>query len=200
MAISVDEATRMFNEAIREAIGRQSLWYLIQAGLMVLGGVMALIFPFLSLLSVVFLLGWLLIFSGVAQGLSLIGARHAPHFWMQLISVVLAILVGFLFLTRPGEGVLTLTLFLIVFFMIEGAAKISFSLMVRPLPNWGWVMASGALGVLLSAYLLFNAQQSAMWLLGVLLGINLISQGLALGYFAWRIRHPDDTELAGRAS
>ena len=29
---------------------------------------------------------------------------------------------------------------------------------------------------------------TAIWLLGVLLGIQLISEGLALGYLAWRVR------------
>lgn len=199
MTISIEEATRIFQDAVREAIERQSFWYLVQAGLMVMAGVLALVFPILSSISVVLMLGWLLIFIGITQGLGLIGARHAPHFWMQLISVVLAILVGFLFLTRPGEGLTTLTLFLILFFMVEGVTKISFSLMVRPLPNWGWVMASGMLGALFSGYLLFNVQLTASWLLGLLLGINLISQGMALGYFAWRVRHPKNTEAAGTA-
>lgn len=200
MTISIDDATKVFQDAVRQAIERQSFWYLAQAGLMIVGGILALIFPMFSSLSVVFMLGWLLIFSGIVQGVSLIGARHAPHFWMQLVSVVLAMLVGFLFLTRPGEGLITLTLLLIMFFMVEGIAKISFSLMIRPLPNWGWVTASGVLGVLLSGYLLLNAQLTAMWLIGLLLGINLISQGAALGYFAWRVRHPSDAEIAGRAS
>ena len=47
----------------------------------------------ISSTAVVVLLGWLLIISGVAQGLSLIGARHVPHFWLQLISVILAVLI-----------------------------------------------------------------------------------------------------------
>lgn len=195
MTISIDDATRIFQNAVREAIERQSFWYLVQAGLMVVTGVLALVFPLFSSLSVVIVLGWLLIISGIAQGLSLVGARHAPHFWVQLVSVVLAILVGFLFLTRPGEGLVTLTLLLIMFFMVEGVAKISFSLMIRPLPNWGWVTASGVLGVVLSGYLLFNAQGSAMWLIGLLLGVNLVSQGAALGLFAWKVRHRSDAEI-----
>jgi hypothetical protein len=40
---------------------------------------------------------------------------------------------------RPGEAVVTLTLLLIVFFMVEGFAKLVFSITIRPLPNWGWV-------------------------------------------------------------
>ena len=51
-----------------------------------------------------------------------------PNFWLQLVSAVLSIIVGVLFLHRPGEAVATLALLLIVFFMVEGFAKLVFSL------------------------------------------------------------------------
>jgi hypothetical protein len=62
------------------------------------------------------------------QGISLIGAQNVPNFWLQLVSAVLSIIVGVLFLHRPGEAVATLALLLIVFFMVEGFAKLVFSL------------------------------------------------------------------------
>jgi hypothetical protein len=37
---------------------------------------------------------------------------------------------------RPRGSGFTLTLLLIVFFMVEGFAKLLFSLTIRPLPNW----------------------------------------------------------------
>jgi uncharacterized membrane protein HdeD (DUF308 family) len=104
------------------------------------------------------------------------------------VSAVLSIIVGVLFLRRPGEAVVTLALLLIVFFMVEGFAKIVFSLTIRPLPNWGWVLASGIVGILLSFYLLANLTTTAVWLLGVLLGIQLICEGVALSSLAWRVR------------
>jgi uncharacterized membrane protein HdeD (DUF308 family) len=71
--------------------------------------------------------------------------------------------------------------------MVEGISKIIFSLTIRPFPNWGWVLASGVIGVLLSLYLLSNPA-AAVWLLGLLIGIMLISEGAALGYLAWQVR------------
>ena len=65
-------------------------------------------YPVISSTAVVALLGWLLIISGVLQGLSLIGARRVPHFWLQLISVILAVLIGLLFLRDPAQGILTI--------------------------------------------------------------------------------------------
>jgi len=105
---------------MRETVKRFSLWYLIEGVLLVVAGILAVVFPVVSSAAAVILLGWLLIVSGVLQGISLIGAHHVPHFWLQLISVILAVLVGLLFLRNPAQGMLTITLLLIVFFMIEG--------------------------------------------------------------------------------
>ena len=185
---SLESAAQVMREAMREAVKRHSLWYLVQSALMILGGILALFYPILSSFAVVLFLGWVLIISGVVQGISLIGAQNVPHFWLQLVSVVLSVIVGVLFLRHPGEGLLTLTLLLVVFFMVEGMSKIIFALTIRPFPNWGWVLVSGVIGILLSFYLWASLPVTAIWLLGVLLGIQLICEGVALGYLAWQVR------------
>ena len=58
----------------------------------------------------------------------------------------------------------------------------------RPFPNWGWLLASGLIGILLAIYLLSSLPITAIWLLGFLVGVLLISEGVALGYLAWRVR------------
>jgi uncharacterized membrane protein HdeD (DUF308 family) len=186
--LSLEAAAQVMRDAMRETIRRHSLWYLVQGGLMVLGGILALVYPVLSTAAVLLLLGWILIITGVIQGISLIGARSVPHFWLQLVSVVLSVIVGVLIIRHPAEGLLTITLLLIVFFMIEGISKVIFSLTIRPFPNWGWVLASGVVGILLALFLWASLPVTAVWLLGVLLGILLISEGAALAYLAWQVR------------
>ena len=188
MSMSVEAAAQALREAMRETVKRHSLWYLIQGALMVLAGILALIYPLVSSVAVVLFLGWLLIISGIVQGISLIDTRYVPHFWLQLVSVVLSVIVGVLFLRHPGEGLLVLTLLLIVYLMVEGISKVIFSLTIRPFPNWGWVLASGIVGMVLALYLWGSLPVTAVWLLGVLLGIQLICEGAALGYLAWQVR------------
>lgn len=188
MANDLDTAAEAFRSAMRSTIRRHSLWYLIQGILLLVAGALAIIYPLISAVAVILLLGWLLIISGVLQGIGLIGARHVPHFWLQLISAILAILIGFLFLRDPGQGLVTITLLLIIFFMIEGVSKIVFALTIRPLPQWGWVLASGIVGVLLSIFLLAYLPITAVWLVGLLLGIQLISIGAAIATLAWQVR------------
>jgi len=130
--------------------------------------------------------GCALIVSGVVQGISLIDARDVPHFWLQLVSVVVLVIVGVLLLRHRGAGLLTLLL--LVYFLVEGISKVIFSLTIRPFPNWGWVLASGVVTILVAFYLWASLPITAMWLPSVLLGIQLICEGAALGSLAWQVR------------
>src|SRR5262249_16474515 len=178
MTMSVEAAAQALREAMRETVRRYSTWYLIQGVLMVIAGIVALLYPFVSSVALVLFLGWILIISGIVQGISLIGTQNAPNFWLQLVSVVLSIIVGVLFLRRPEEAVVTLALLLIVFFMVEGFAKLKFSLTIRPLPNWGWVLASGIVGILLSLYLLANSPRQRS-------GCSVCCSGSSLSAKGW---------------
>jgi uncharacterized membrane protein HdeD (DUF308 family) len=187
MTMPLDEAAATMREAMRETVKKYSIWYLAQGVLMIAAGTLALIYPVIASVAIVKLLGWVLIISGALQAIGLIGARHVPHYWLSLISVVLAIVIGLLLLRQPESGLMIMTVLLIVYFMVEGISKTIFALTIRPFPNWGWVLASGIVGILLAVYLWANMPVSS-GVLGVLLGILLISEGAALAYLAWKIR------------
>ena len=64
MTMSLDAAAQVMREAMRETVRRHSLWYLVQGGVIILAGILALVFPVASSFAAVLLLGWLLIISG----------------------------------------------------------------------------------------------------------------------------------------
>jgi uncharacterized membrane protein HdeD (DUF308 family) len=68
MTMSLDDAAQVMREAMRETVKRHSLWYLVQGGVMIVAGILALVYPIASSFAVVLLFGWLLIISGVVQG------------------------------------------------------------------------------------------------------------------------------------
>jgi uncharacterized membrane protein HdeD (DUF308 family) len=175
-------------DAIRDTVRRYSLWYLVQGILMVVIGVLALIYPWIASVAIVRLLGWFLIISGVLQAIGLIGAREVPYFWLELISAVLAIVIGLLLLRHTDAGLLFFSVLFVVYFMIEGIVKTIFALAIRPFPNWGWVLASGLIGILLSLYLWANLSTVSEGMLGFLFGIMLVVEGAALTSLAWRVR------------
>ena len=188
MATSLEAAATAMRDAMRDTVRRYSLWYLVQGVLMVVMGILALIYPWIASVAIVRLLGWYLIISGVLQAIGLIGAREVPYFWLELISAALAIIIGLLLLRHTDAGLLFFSVLFVVYFMIEGIVKTIFALAIRPFPNWGWVLASGLVGIALSLYLWSNLSTASEWLLGLLFGILLIVEGAALTSLAWRVR------------
>ena len=188
MAMTMAQASAAMREAMRETIKRYSTWYLLEGVLLVVAGVVALIWPYVASVALIFLLGWILIVSGVLQGIGLIGAKDVPHFWLQLVSAVLALLIGILLLRNPRAGLLIMTVLLIVYFFVEGISKVIFAMNIRPFVGWLWVLLSGIVGLLLGAYLWANMPVASEWVLGVLLGIQLIVEGAALALLAWMVR------------
>jgi uncharacterized membrane protein HdeD (DUF308 family) len=186
--MSLDAAAAAMRDAMRDTVRRNSLLYLLQGILMVVTGLLALIYPSLASVAIVRLLGWLLIISGVLQGIGLIGAGEVPYFWMQLLSAVLAIVIGVLLLRHTDAGLLLFSVLFLIYFMIEGMVKVIFAFIIRPFPNWGWVLASGLLGIVFALYLWANLSTVSDWMLGVLLGVFLLVEGTALSSLAWRVR------------
>lgn len=172
---------------VHTTVRRHAWLFLVQAVLMVVAGLVAMVYPLLTSLAVSFFLGWTLVVSGVVQAITLVATSRVPHFWLQLISAVLAIVTGVLFIRNPGAGVVTLALLLVIYFMVEGIAKVLFALTVRPLPNWIWVLVSGGVSIALSVFLILNPLLSLV-ALGVFIGLQLLSEGLAIGWLAWTVR------------
>jgi uncharacterized membrane protein HdeD (DUF308 family) len=185
--MSLSDASDALRLAMRETVRRHAILYMMQGVLMVVGGVVAVLYPLFTTVALAIFVGWTLIIMGIVQAIGLIGATKVPHFWLQLISVVLALVIGWLFIRNPAQGVETLALLMIVFLMIEGIAKIVLALTIRPLPRWGWMLGSGLIGVLLSAWLLANPNVSIV-ILGLFFGITLILEGAALAVLAWEAR------------
>ncbi|MBA3324385.1 MAG: DUF308 domain-containing protein [Rhodobacteraceae bacterium] len=191
MAITVNEASAVLREAVRESIRSRSLLFLIQGGLLTLAGALALVFPVIFGTGVLVVIGWLLVLSGLIQALGLIGATKVPYFWLQLVSVALGVVVGFLLISRPEAGLLAVALLLVVYFMIEGVSRIVFALMIRPMNDWLWLLGSGVVGIVVAIILAANLGGAAHWLLGTLVGVYLIAAGGSLGYLAWNLRRAD---------
>ncbi len=188
MEQSVSELGSLMREALRRTVRRYSPFYLAQGLLMIVLGVVALVYPLITSVALVVTLGWLLILHGLLQAIGVIGAKDVPYFWLQLLSAVLAGVVGLLLLSQPVEGVLVLSLLLIVFLTSSGMARVVFALTIRPLPSWGWLLLSGIAGILLGFVLWSMLPDVAGWLIGVLLGTYFIVEGAALAAFALALR------------
>jgi len=143
-------------------------------------GLCAIMVPQLFTVAIVVFLGWILLFGGIVHVSRAFVFQNMPGFGWWLFMGVLQVLVGLLFITKPVAGALTLTMLMTVFFALEGVAKISLAVMMRPLANWGFILFSGFTALIFALIIWFSWSESAHWLLGLFLGINMVFLGWSL--------------------
>jgi len=156
--------------------------FLIEGILLVILGLAAMILPPLASLAVTIFLGWMFLISGIA-GLALtFWARAMPGFWWSLFSAVLAIVAGIVLLAQPVQGTLTLTIVVGAYFLAEGVVTIMYALEHRKelSERWGWLLTAGIMDILVAGIILAGLPGSALWALGVLVGINMLFGGATL--------------------
>lgn len=97
---------------------------------------------------------------------------------------------GLILLWWPLSGAITMTLLLAIFFLIEGIASILYARdHKRELSaRWSWMLISGIIDLLLAAFIFVGLPVTAVWAVGLLVGINMIFGGCALAGIALRAR------------
>ena len=155
--------------------------FLAQGIVMMVLGFLAVAVPILATLAVEIFVGWLFFVAGLFRAVWVWRSRQTPGFAWSFLAAVLAIVLGVVLIARPLAGVLTLTMVLVAFFIIEGIASIVDAIEHRQhLRSWGWVLFSGVIDLLLAYLIWAGWPSSASWAIGLLVGINMLFLGLSL--------------------
>jgi uncharacterized membrane protein HdeD (DUF308 family) len=183
-------AAAEIRSAVNAAIHRHWGLFLFEGIVLIVLGTLAVLVPAVASLAATIVFGWILLLSGVMGLISTLRARQSPGFGWSLLSAVLGIAAGIILLATPLQGVLSLTAVLIAFLIIEGVATVLFALEHRKGASgrWSWLLASGILDIGLGGILLAGLPGTAVWALGLLVGINMIFGGWALVWMALHAR------------
>ncbi len=143
-------------------------------------GLCAIVIPRFFTVATVIFLGWILLVGGIIHISRAFVFSNMPGFGWWTFMGVLQMVVGYLFITKPMAGALTLTMLITVFFALEGAAKIFLALMMRSLTNWRFILFSGVTALIFALVIWISWPETAHWLVGVFLGINMVFLGWSL--------------------
>ena len=159
-------------------IRRDWWWFLALGILLFIGGVAALSCPFFSSVILVMVLGVVLIVSGIATIVGAFWAGKWSAFFLQLLVGILYVMAGLAIRDTPMESTALLTLFIAAFFIVVGAFRIVVALVER-FPQWGWVLFNGVVTLTVGIIIYDTFPASALWLIGLLVGIELLFNGLS---------------------
>ena len=156
-------------------------WKLVltEGVILIAAGVVAIVIPQLITKGIELLIGILLVIAGAVQALRSLRAEGLSKMIFPLATGLVALVAGVLLLAHPKAGILTLTIILTIVFVVGGIAKLIMAAYLRETSIWGWFVISGLIGIVLAGIVWASLPGSSYWLMGLLLGIDLIFFGLA---------------------
>ena len=146
---------------------------------MLICGIAAIALPLVSGIGVVIIVAWVVLVAGVSH---LFLAFHTHSVGGVLWQILLALIygaAGVFMLMNPVAGLVTLTLVLAVFLLIEAALETALYFQVRGKVNAGWVLFDALVTLVLAILIWSQWPSSSLWFIGTLVGISLIFSGIS---------------------
>lgn len=162
---------------------REHWWlFLIEGIVLVVLGAAAILVPQIASLAAAIIFGWVLLFGGAVGLVTTIMGRHAPGFVWSFFSAMVAIAAGVALIGWPEGGVASLTLVLAAFLTIDGVLSTFYALEHRRhgSQRWIWLLVNGVLDLVLATLIILWFPAVAPWVLGLILGIDLVFAGTGL--------------------
>lgn len=169
-------------------------WFLGLGIALILLGTIALGASVLMTLATMVFIGWLMIVGGVVEVVHAFGIKHWGGFFIDLLTGILYVVVGFMIVANPGATAVTLTLLIAMFLIFGGIFRIVTAIIVR-FQNWIWLILHGIVNLLLGILIWRQWPFSGLWVIGFFIGIDMIFNGwslVMLGLAAKKL--PTDTQ------
>lgn len=171
----------------RHTLRMRSWQFVIVGALMALLGVIAMIYAGVTTALSVMFLGAVLLIGGVIEiAHSFTRSAGWGSFFLDMLAGVLYLVAGGLILANPAVSAAALTLLIAMVLVVAGVFRIISALTAWP-PVWGWVLVHGIIGAGLGLLLWSQWPLSGMVFIGLVIGIELLLNGvtlLMLGFMA----------------
>jgi len=155
---------------------------LVALGLLAFGSVLA------TTVVAVGFLGVLLLIGGV---LSIIFAFTSGSWGVGILRGLVGLLflfAGWILLTRPVVGALTLTVLMAWYFIFSGIVKMVTSIVERQM-RWGWSLVFGAITFILGVFLLVHWPVTGLYAIGLFVAIDLLMTGISAIVMSLELRN-----------
>ena len=179
----------------------QKHWrWLFALGATTLGlGALAIVIPFVAILTFEITIGTIFIVGGAAHALYSFWAREWGGFLFELLGGILYLLVGLMLLGNPGGGVLMLALLVAILLIMQGVVQLVLSFELRPMFSWSWMFTSGIVALLLGILIWAPWPSTDFWLIGLFVGISLLFSGWSTVILALSTQYPAEHQPATAA-
>ncbi len=167
----------------------------ISGTLFILFGLAGILFPSMMSLTTTILVGYLMLFAGISAGMMTYKSNRED--WMGWLKSFVLVLSSLFIVFYPVQGAAALGLVFAIYFFTDAFASFSLAFSLRPQKIWlVWLfnaITSLALGVLF----VIGWPMSSLLLIGILVGISLLFDGIALLLGGAFVQDIDDENING---
>jgi uncharacterized membrane protein HdeD (DUF308 family) len=171
---------------------------------LIIFGVLAIALPIISSLGVAIVIGWLVIFAGVAQLFHAFQSKGIGHIVWKILVAAFYLVAGANLIARPALGAAGLSLVLGIFLIAEGIADVIAYFATRKSGSSLWVLLDGIITLALGFMIWNHWPSGSLWIIGTFVGISMVMTGISRLMMALAVRklasHIDDRPLRERAA
>ncbi|MCD2195227.1 DUF308 domain-containing protein [Actinomycetospora endophytica] len=158
--------------------GRRSGWDIVLGIVLVVVGLLVLANAALATVVSIFFIGWAAVIGGIVLLVQAVVRRKEGSVWSMIVGGAVLLVLGIFVLRNPAAGLVTLTLVAGALFLVVGVTRIAMS---GAVPEGRWiVVTSGVISVLLGLLVLLNLTTASVLLLGILLGVQTLLEGVTV--------------------
>ena len=178
----------MTTHSVTEEIKNRSAWSIFMGAVTAALGVFLIVYPLAAAAMTTVLLGWALIFAGIAHFVFALHSQTAGNFFLKVFLSVLYGICGIALAFFPIAGVAALTGIVGTLFLIQAGLLTATAFQLKPLEGWGWVLADAAASLLLAVLILAGWPSSSVWAIGTLVGVSVLMGGISRIMISAKIR------------
>jgi uncharacterized membrane protein HdeD (DUF308 family) len=153
---------------------------IISGILFIIAGAVAIIYPVVGSISIVFVIATLFIIAGIVK--SYLAFKAHNNSAGAFFKAVILLLTGVLLFVYPVAGTATLAILLAVYFFIDGFSTLYMAFEFKPLKGWWLQLLNGVLSLLLGVLMIIDWPFSSLITVGIIVGISFIFDGVFMTY------------------
>jgi uncharacterized membrane protein HdeD (DUF308 family) len=169
-------------------IKNRSAWSIVMGLLTAALGVFLIVYPLATATITTVLLGWALIFVGIAQFVFALHSQTIGKFFLRAFLSVLYGLCGIALAFFPIAGVVALTALLGTLLLIHAGVATATAFQMRPVEGWGWFLFDAITSLLMGILIFAKWPSASLWAIGTLIGVSVLTSGISRIMIATKIR------------
>lgn len=172
---------------IQEAKNRSG-WSIFMGVLSAVLGLFLIAYPLATATITTLVLGWTLIFVGIAQFVFALHSQTPGNFFLKILAGVVYGITGIALAFAPMAGVEALTVLVGTMLLVQAGLATTTAFQIRPLDGWGWFLFDAACSFVLGMLIIIKWPSSSVWAVGTLVGAAVLMGGISRVVVASKIR------------